>query len=160
MPHDMPSHHMHPPLHHRLAVALGYFSLTLGAAELLAPRGMATLTGLPRDRRTLATLRQCGVREIAAGMAILAQPDRAGWLWSRVGGDLMDLSFLGSAARRDNARPARVAIAVAAVTTVTVLDLLVAQRLRHDNGHEENTSASPFVEGPIDQDGVGIDSGV
>jgi hypothetical protein len=41
-------------------------------------------------------LRALGGREIGAGLAILAQPDRPEWLWARVAGDGIDLSYLAT----------------------------------------------------------------
>ena len=61
------------------------------------------------------SLRAFGAREIASGLGLLAQPDRAAWAWSRVGGDAVDLAFLGSAANEDSANHQRVALAAAAV---------------------------------------------
>ena len=53
----------------RLARGLGYVSIALGLAELLAPRAVGRSIGL-EGRETL--VRACGAREIATGVAILA----------------------------------------------------------------------------------------
>jgi uncharacterized membrane protein len=110
----------------RLAHALGWFSIGLGFAEIAAPRGLAKLIGLT-DNRTL--LRMLGLREIASGVGILSRRRPVGWLWSRVGGDIMDLAVLGMALISPNANRRRVAAATAAVGGVTVLDLRVSQQL-------------------------------
>jgi hypothetical protein len=115
----------------QLALGLGWFSLALGAAEILAPRQLARLIGVPASERTTQTLRAYGVREIAAGVGILARPDASRWLWSRVGGDALDLATLGAAARDERSDPARLAFAAAAVAGVTALDILAARRLDH-----------------------------
>ena len=81
----------------RLAVGLGWFSVALGVAELAAPSQMARLIGARDSEETRNTLRLFGARELANGIAILSQPDRSQWLWSRVGGDAIDLAWLGSA---------------------------------------------------------------
>jgi hypothetical protein len=47
-------------------------------------------------------------------------------LWSRVGGDALDIAGLG-AAMRNNAKRDNVALALALVVGVTVLDVLTAQ---------------------------------
>ena len=73
----------------RLATALGWFSLALGATELIAPRSLARAVGIP-DANT-STIRAFGVREVASGLAILARPDRPGLVWSRVGGNAIDI---------------------------------------------------------------------
>ncbi|HEX7226671.1 MAG TPA: SRPBCC family protein [Candidatus Binatia bacterium] len=110
----------------RIAHALGWFSIGLGLAEIIAPRGLAKLIGTS-DNRTL--LRILGVREIASGVGILSRRRPVGWLWSRVGGDIMDLAVLGMALTSPNANRRRIAAATAAVTGVTVLDVRASQRL-------------------------------
>jgi uncharacterized membrane protein len=110
----------------RLAKALGWFSIGLGLTEIAAPRALAKLIGVS-DNRTL--LRAFGLREIASGMGILSRRRPAGWLWSRVGGDILDLAALGMALTSANANRRRVAVATAAVTGVTVLDLRASQQL-------------------------------
>ena len=80
----------------RLALGLGCFSLALGVAEVAAPRAVARWSGVRDDDSTVALLRYLGAREIGHGLSILAQPDRARWLWSRVAGDALDLSVVGA----------------------------------------------------------------
>jgi len=110
----------------KLSRALGWFSIGLGMAELLAPKKVAKLIGV-RDGRPV--LRAFGAREIASGVGILSRRQPAGWVWSRVGGDLMDLAVLGSALGSRRSNRGRVASAVAAVAGVTVLDALCARKL-------------------------------
>ena len=113
-----------------LAVGLGWFSIALGAAEVLAPGSVARLIGVnERDENSTTWLRAMGAREIGNGLAILAQPDRAAWLWSRVGGDALDLSLLGSAMAQDDADRGRLGAATAAVLGVAALDLVCARQL-------------------------------
>lgn len=112
-----------------LALALGWFSVALGAAELAAPSRLARAIGARDDETTRNTLRAFGAREIAAGLAILAQPDRAQWLWSRVGGDALDLAWLGRRMTDSEASRDRLGMAAAAVAGVTALDVVAAQRL-------------------------------
>jgi uncharacterized membrane protein len=109
-----------------LAVGLGWFSIGLGLAELAAPQAIARLIGVRPDGEAVTVLRAFGAREIANGVAILAEPDRAAWLWGRVSGDAVDLVTLLQA---DKTQPARTAAAAAAVLGVTALDVLCAQRL-------------------------------
>ncbi|MDB5798945.1 MAG: hypothetical protein JWP36_2847 [Paucimonas sp.] len=104
-----------------LAKFLGWFSIGLGIAQLLAPRQMARVTGV---KNGAAVMRAIGAREIASGAGILSRKQPSTWLWSRVAGDAMDLALLGLAASGPNARRNRVALAAAAVAGVTVLDLL------------------------------------
>src|SRR3954471_18313965 len=68
-----------------LARFLGWFSIGLGMAELLAPREMARLGGVRQE----GLLQAYGLREIATGIGILSSPQPAGWLWARVAGDAL-----------------------------------------------------------------------
>jgi uncharacterized membrane protein len=111
----------------RLARGLGWFSIGLGMAELIAPRALARFLGTGNNR---ALFRIMGLREIASGVGILTQRRPAGWLWARVGGDIIDLVALANALTFKGAKPANIAIAAAAVTGVTALDLRCAEELR------------------------------
>jgi uncharacterized membrane protein len=108
-----------------LAQGLGWFSVALGAAELILPGGLASLVGV-RPRSLL--FRILGLRELASGVGILTRPNSAPWLWSRVAGDAMDLALLGTALASPGAKQSRVAAATAAVVGVTVLDVLASQQ--------------------------------
>jgi uncharacterized membrane protein len=112
----------------QLALGLGLFSIGLGLAEILAPRGVARLVGLPAGTNP-ATLQGFGMREIGNGLAILAQPDRPAWLWSRVGGDALDLAYLASGMNHETADQRRLGAAIAAVLGVTALDAACAVQL-------------------------------
>lgn len=113
----------------RLANGLGWFSIGLGAAELLAPGSVARLIGVNDDDGNRSLLRFYGLREIAAGVGILTQSRPAGWLWGRVGGDLLDLATLGSAMSSDWNQKGKLAAATAAVLGVTALDVICAQQI-------------------------------
>jgi hypothetical protein len=78
----------------RLARGLGWFSIGLGLAQILAPRAIGRLVGIRNHRALIAAV---GVREIASGIGILSQVKPKAWVWARVGGDVMDLALLGSA---------------------------------------------------------------
>src|SRR3954452_16294664 len=99
----------------RLARALGWFSIALGTGELTAPSRMARLIGAPDTDATCNPLRAFGAREIASGLAILAQPDQARWLWSRAGGDALALAWLGRPMTDDGADTHRLGAAASAV---------------------------------------------
>ena len=107
-----------------LARFLGWFSVGLGAAELLAPGAVARLIGV---RQNHMLLRALGVRELASGLGIFSGARRAAWLKSRVGGDVMDLALLGLALRFASARRSRVSVAVASVAGVMLLDILASR---------------------------------
>lgn len=118
-----------------LTQALGWFSIGLGVAELAAPGAVARLVGVPANR---ALLRTMGLREITSGVGILMQEKPAAWMWSRVGGDVMDLALLARALRSPDARQGRVAMATAAAAGVTVLDLLCSRQItEQETGGED-----------------------
>ena len=71
----------------RIAAKLGYLSLALGAAEIIAPRAICRTLGL---RGTEPLVRAYGAREIANGVAILSSANPEPWVWARVAGDLAD----------------------------------------------------------------------
>ena len=113
-----------------LADFLGYFSIGLGLAEVLAPTLMSRIIGVKRpDERNRSTMRLMGLREISHGVAILSnqQPEKA--VWSRVAGDALDLALLGKTlANPDNDR-GRTLFATANVLAVTALDIMCAKQL-------------------------------
>ncbi|HJV86123.1 MAG TPA: SRPBCC family protein [Noviherbaspirillum sp.] len=104
-----------------LAKLLGWFSIGLGVAQLLAPRGVSQAAGVGERPRTM---RMVGVREIASGVGILARPRQSGWIWARVAGDAIDLALLALAGRSAQAQRRRVTLATAAVAGITALDVL------------------------------------
>ncbi|HUR36051.1 MAG TPA: SRPBCC family protein [Vicinamibacterales bacterium] len=112
-----------------LAHALGWFSIAVGAAELAAPSQVARLIGAADTNSTRNTLRVFGARELVAGVAILARPDQARWLWSRVGGDAMDLAWLRQIMAREGADHRRVGMASAIAAGIAAVDVLAAQQL-------------------------------
>ena len=120
----------------RLATGLGWFSIALGLAEALAPRGVARLIGVRDDDRTVNVLRAYGLRELASGIGILTQPRPAGWEWSRVAGDALDLASLGKAMSSNDNERSRLAAATAAVVGITILDVLCAERLSNGDGRD------------------------
>lgn len=105
----------------QLAKALGWFSIGLGLAQVLAPRGVSRVIGAHEHPRVL---RAVGAREIVNGIGILGQRRPSGWLWTRVAGDAMDLALLGVAARSARSQRGRLNLATAAVAGVAVLDVL------------------------------------
>jgi len=123
----------------QLARGLGWFSLGLGLAELLAPRGVANIAGLPG--RHAGFIRLMGLREIAHGVAIFAQGRRpATAVWSRVAGDALDLAALGACFASPEVNKGRLAFATANVLAVTALDVLAAQQLSAEGGAGRGSS--------------------
>lgn len=113
----------------RVAEGLGWFSIGLGLAEMVAPRQIAKLAGLPPSPSVIATLRAMGGREVANGLAIVALPASARPVWARVAGDALDLALLSSASASEGAQRNRTALANVAIAGVALADMLCAYRL-------------------------------
>ncbi len=110
-----------------LARALGWFSVALGLLELFGSHELDEFLG---TRGRSGVVRLFGLRELGAGIGILASPQpKAGWLWARVAGDALDLGALGSAAQSSRAKHDHVAASIAAVAGVTALDIYCAWKL-------------------------------
>jgi hypothetical protein len=103
----------------RLARALGWFSVGLGIAELVAPGRIARTLGLD-DKEGL--IRAYGARELASAVPTLSIEKPVG-LAARIGGDALDLATLATALHRDNPKRGNAAIATALVAGITLLDV-------------------------------------
>ncbi|HET8791482.1 MAG TPA: hypothetical protein VFM75_09760 [Modicisalibacter sp.] len=109
----------------RLARGLGWFSIGLGLFELFAPRKLTNALGL-QGRETL--VRACGAREIVTGIGALSHnPTPA--IWSRVGGDAMDLATLTPALKPGNPKRDNALLAVGIVLGAAAVDIYCAQAL-------------------------------
>lgn len=135
---------------------LGWFSIGLGLAELFAPRQVAKLIGIEDEEEYATTLRTFGVREIAAGVGLLTRPKPTYWLWSRVGGDALDLAFLGRRMRDEdeNNNNAKLLAATVAVLGVTAIDIMQGAKLTSEKlpatGHDEGSfQLSPADDGTV-----------
>ncbi len=108
-----------------LVKPLGWFSLGLGAAELLAPRRIAAAHGVPEGK---TVVRGFGAREVAAGIGVLAYPTSPVPFLVRAAGDVLDVGAAGLAARKAPAGKRKVAlVSLATVAGFLVLDLMVAR---------------------------------
>jgi uncharacterized membrane protein len=112
----------------RIARELGWFSLGLGLTEILAPKAVTRLVGVRDGLATRWIVRALGVRELAAGVGLLTQPRRPGWLWARASGDVIDLALLGSALFSPRTKPLRAGVAITAVVGITALDAWAGQQ--------------------------------
>lgn len=119
-----------------VARGLGWFSIGFGAMELLAPRWLSRTIGVD-DNPTL--LRLFGAREVASGIAILAQENPGPAVWSRVGGDAMDLASLGLALSSPDTEKGKTLGATLAVAGVTALDAWCAWQLTDNNATVRRT---------------------
>jgi hypothetical protein len=110
-----------------LARSLGWFSIGLGLAEILATQQVARMTGV----RHAGVLKAHGMREIATGIGILSSRSRpTSWMWGRVAGDFLDLTTLATAfAQGDHESRKATTTAAVAVVGVTTLDVVSALSL-------------------------------
>jgi hypothetical protein len=132
----------------RLARGLGWFSIGLGLAELIAPRQITRALGMEGKE---AVVRAYGAREIGAGIISLS-PDKQLGLWSRVAGDGLDIATLLTASGRDNPKRQNVGLALAMVLGVTLIDIVAAQSVsvshRRSNGRARSyRSRTGFPQG-------------
>jgi hypothetical protein len=127
----------------RLARGLGWFSIGLGIAELVAPGRIARSLGLD-DKQGL--IRAYGARELASAVPTLSIDKPLG-LASRIVGDALDLSTLATALRNDNPKRHNAAIATALVVGITLLDLYayVAVKAAHSRGRGRQRDYSDRV---------------
>jgi hypothetical protein len=110
-----------------LAEFLGWFSVGLGTTQLAAPGVLCKVVGASDEGLAPRLMRLMGARELTQGIGILARPRPTAWVWSRVAGDVLDLSLLGLIAAKN--RKARTAFAIANVLAVTVPDIYESRYL-------------------------------
>jgi hypothetical protein len=110
----------------QLARALGWFSIGLGALELLAPRRVTETLGMEGSE---TMVRAFGIREIVAGIMSLSVDKNAG-LWARVGGDGLDAAALLSGLTADNPKKGNIALALLMVGGIAMLDYRAAQETK------------------------------
>lgn len=110
----------------KTARMMGWFSIGLGLAEVLAPRPLARAVGLNEHYALLPLL---GVREIVTGVGILSCRRPTGWMWARVLGDALDAAYLHQAGQERDVDHERLQIASAAVLGVAAVDAACAAQL-------------------------------
>jgi uncharacterized membrane protein len=113
-----------------LADFLGFFSIGLGLAQVAMPGVMSRVVGIDHDDdQNLMVMRLLGMREISHGVAILSNQQPVKSVWSRVGGDVLDLALLGKALSNPNNSRGRTLFATANVLAVAALDYMCAKQL-------------------------------
>ena len=112
------------PINDVTARGLGWFSLGLGAVQVLMPRLLARGLGMPHSGGLLFLY---GLREIATGAGILRAKNQTPWLWGRVAGDALDLATLVAHSGPKN-KLGR-GVGTAAVAGVTALDFTIARAM-------------------------------
>jgi uncharacterized membrane protein len=110
----------------QLARGLGWFSIAMGLAQVLAPRTMGRLTGV---RIPPGLMMLCGVRELACGIGILTQPKPLPWVNARIAGDALDLAGVAAGLAIPGVDRTRLAVTGAAVAGITALDIYCARDL-------------------------------
>ncbi|HEX5280240.1 MAG TPA: hypothetical protein VFW28_09180 [Micropepsaceae bacterium] len=133
----------------RLGRFLGWFSIALGAVELLAPRVITRALGMEGNERLV---RAYGAREIGAGVASLSIERETG-LYSRVAGDALDIATLVAFARPRQDRRGNLSAALLLVSGITLIDVLAsaATTRRHprsrSDGRRSYRDRSGFPQG-------------
>ncbi len=112
----------------QIARKLAWLSIGLGLAQVTMPKAFTKGMGLQRGHRLVQAF---GMREVAAGVAILTQRKRAPWLWARVAGDALDIAGL-VAAMAASRRRGVVAAAMVSVAAVTLADVVCAGQLSRE----------------------------
>lgn len=114
-----------------LVRGIGLFSIGLGVAELVAPGKIAKTFGLEGKENLL---RAYGLREIGSGIGTLSiNPVPA--LWSRVGGDALDMATLAFGAKSGDDRGKKNAMmGIAAVAGIAALDAFAASMMAKRGG--------------------------
>jgi hypothetical protein len=115
-----------------LAQFLGWFSIGLGTAQVTAPGLLCRVVGADPEGASPWLMRLMGARELTQGTGILVRPRPTTWLWSRVAGDVLDLSLLALIAVKN--RRARTAFAIANVLAVAVPDVYESRFLSRKTG--------------------------
>ena len=123
----------------RVARGLGWFSLGLGLAEIIAPGKLGRALNL-EGKETL--LRAYGGREIGV-WALSDTPAPA--LWARFAGDIVDLGTLAAGLRGADEEQRRNAfIALAAVGGITLVDLLTAMKLTSETSERKGDTGRDY----------------
>jgi uncharacterized membrane protein len=129
-----------------LARFLGWFSLGLGVAALASRRRVSRLCGIDDSRLAQAMLGAVGARELGHAGALLI-PRRAGWgAWTRVAGDIMDLTACRQGMRnRRGQRRRRLMFTTSAIAGITAIDIFTAVRAMRGRRREDGNRAHGAV---------------
>jgi uncharacterized membrane protein len=110
-----------------LAEVLGWASVGLGVPLVAAAGPITRGVGVGDGPKQRNLARVVGGRELVAAAGLLFPSTRPRWIWSRVGGDAMDLMVLGRALRHHSGRGrSRTLAATAAVAGISAVDLYAA----------------------------------
>jgi len=118
-------------IHDEIAKGLGYFSIWLGLAEIVAPGAICRAVSIEGQE---GIVRAYGAREIATGASILASHDATPWIWGRVAGDALDIATVAAAPSHRGDGGDRRWWTVGALIAVTALDAYTAKCLTAEKG--------------------------
>lgn len=122
------------PSAHGMARGLGWFSLLLGATQLLAARQLTRSSGMKTGS---GTMRLCGLREMVNGAGLLLTDNPRPWLQARLAGDALDLSTLASGLTLAHTDKGRVLLSLLTVAGITAADLAVLQALDREQRRQQ-----------------------
>jgi hypothetical protein len=109
-----------------MARGLGWFSIGLGTAELVAADTLVDALGMEGQE---GLIRFYGAREIAQGLGCLTMNPPTSAVWARVAGDALDVATLAAYMTPENPKRHNVALALAAIAGVTLLDVVTGMWL-------------------------------
>jgi uncharacterized membrane protein len=111
-----------------LTTFIGWFSIGLGAVQVLTPRIFLRLFGIKARNTNVLLTRVVGLREISSGIGIFAEPRPITWIQARIVGDAMDIMLLGRAfTSKQITNPISSGAALLSVLAITVVDLATNQ---------------------------------
>jgi uncharacterized membrane protein len=126
----------------KLAQGLGWFSIGLGTAQILAPRAMSRLVGVKDADGNAGLMRALGLREIAAGIGLLTDPKPTGFAAARVAGDAMDLALMVNTLSTPENDKARALLATTVVLGAGLIDVLATEELARTTPGVEHAEQS------------------
>jgi hypothetical protein len=112
-----------PPDAGRQGQVSGWVSTGFGLFQLLAPRSFLRLVGMPYPPWLI---RAVGVRDLALGVGLLAQPASDNWRVRRFVNDVLDTGLIGAAAFARSSNRRRLAAFAAVAASVILLDAWTA----------------------------------
>lgn len=125
----------------KIARGLGWFSLALGATELIAPGLVARVAGV---KGNAPLIRVFGLREIACGAGLLTARRQAPYLWARVAGDVMDVtSVLAATKTTRRPDPVLVGTTLTQLLMIGALDVYTALAVSKTSANKRGSSTPP-----------------
>ncbi|WP_091556051.1 SRPBCC family protein [Micromonospora pattaloongensis] len=130
-----------------MARFLGWCSLGLGVTTLAARPRVARMCGVDDSPTAQTVLQAAGIRELGHAAALLIPRRRVGWgAWTRVAGDVMDLTACGRAMQtRRGTRRMRLTYTMAALAGITMIDLYTAMRATRGRRMKDGTRVQASV---------------